>query len=184
MEQKTKSESGNFFEELIDWLSSLLVTFLIMLLIFTFIMRVVRVNGDSMNMTLFNGDGLIAVRIYGTPDNGDIIVANSESLGEAIVKRVIATEGQTVDIDFETGSVYVDGELLSESYITNPTINDERGHQYPVTVPENCVFVMGDNRQNSLDSRSSRVGFVKESDIIGKAVLRVFPFSSFGGLYD
>ena len=114
--------------------------------------------------------------------NGDIVIVNNDNpaLEKVIVKRVIATEGQTVDIDFDSGEVKVDGKVLQEDYINNLTLLDEGGHNYPVTVPENCVFVMGDNRMNSTDSRSPLVGFVPEDEILGKVSLRIFPFSRFG----
>ena len=132
--------------------------------------------------TLVDKDRLIVSYLFYTPKNGDIVIVNNDNpaLEKVIVKRVIATEGQTVDIDFDNGEVKVDGKVLQEDYINNLTLLDEGGHSYPVTVPENCVFVMGDNRQNSLDSRDSRVGFVPEDEILGKVSLRIFPFSRFG----
>ena len=132
--------------------------------------------------TLVDKDRLIVSYLFYTPKNGDIVIVNNDNpaLEKVIVKRVIATEGQTVDIDFDSGEVKVDGKVLQEDYINNLTLLDEGGHNYPVTVPENCVFVMGDNRMNSLDSRDSRVGFVPEEEILGKVSLRIFPFSRFG----
>ena len=106
---------------------------------------------------------------------GDIVVARKEGFSsEPIVKRVIATEGQTVDIDFSTGSVYVDGELLEETYIKEPTYDDE-GLAFPVTVEEGCIFVMGDNRNASDDSRNPRLGIVDERYVLGKAVFLLLP---------
>ena len=101
-------------------------------------------------------------------------------MNEVIVKRIIAHGGQTVDIDFNTGVVTVDGVILDEPYLGSQTHLDELGHNYPVRVPEGKYFVMGDNRMNSRDSRDAIVGFVDREDILGKAVLRLFPFNSFG----
>lgn len=178
-----KSESAkktSFIDELLDWLKSLAVTFIFVVLIFTFVCRTAAVSGESMSNTLHDKDFLILRSIFYQPQNGDIIAANCEGLNEVIVKRIIACEGQTVDIDFQTGSVYVDGVLLDEPYIKNPTINDEGAFDYPITVPEGKYFAMGDNRQGSRDSRDPAVKFIDREDILGKVVLRVFPFEKFG----
>lgn len=169
-------------EDLFEWVETLVVAFFAVILFFTFIFRLAAVNGESMLPTLVDKDRLIVSYIGYTPKNGDIVIVNNENpaLEKVIVKRVIATGGQTVDIDFNSGIVKVDGKELEESYINNLTLLDEKGHDYPVTVPENCLFVMGDNRMNSTDSRSPLVGFVPEEDVLGKVVLRIFPFSSFG----
>ncbi len=174
------NKNNSFLDELLDWLKTLAVTFIVVILIFTFVARTARVNGHSMDYTLAHRDFLILWSLFYTPQNGDIIAANCEGLNEVIVKRIIAHEGQTVDIDFTTGTVTVDGVVLDEPYLGTQTHLDERGHVYPVTVPEGKYFVMGDNRMNSRDSRDGTVGFIDREDILGKAVLRVFPFSSFG----
>ena len=175
-------KKGTDYEEAFEWVETLLISFFVVILVFTFLLRIAEVSGDSMNPTLNNNDRLIVSYLGYTPANGDIVLVdcNNTILEEVIVKRVIATEGQTVDIDFATGTVKVDGTVLEESYINNLTQLDERGHQYPVTVPADCVFVMGDNRMDSLDSRSEVVGFVNESDVLGKVIFRYFPFNSIG----
>ena len=129
--------------------------------------------------TLTNGDFLVLWSLFYTPKQGDIISANCDGLDEVIVKRVIAVGGQTVDIDFSTGEVFVDGELLDEPYINNLTLNDEGAFDYPITVEEGYYFCMGDNRQGSKDSRHPDVGLISRDDILGKVVLRLFPNTKF-----
>lgn len=169
-----------FLDEILDWLRTLAITFIMVILIFTFVARTAKVDGKSMNNTLAHNDFLVLWSLGYQPKQGDIIAANCEGLHEVIVKRVIAVGGQTIDINFETGEVIVDGVVLDEPYIANATTNDEYGFTYPVTVPEGKYFVMGDNRQGSRDSRDGAVKFVDREDILGKVVLRVLPFDSFG----
>lgn len=180
LDEEEKKISGS--ENLFEWVETLVIAFFAVILFFTFVFRLAAVNGESMLPTLVDKDRLIVSYLFYTPKNGDIVIVNNDNpaLEKVIVKRVIATEGQTVDIDFDNGEVKVDGKVLQEDYINDLTLLDEGGHSYPVTVPENCVFVMGDNRMNSLDSRDSRVGFVPEDEILGKVSLRIFPFSRFG----
>ncbi len=175
-------KKGTDAEELFDWVETIVVAFFAVILIFTFLLRIAVVSGESMLPTLMDKDRLIVSYLFYTPKNGDIVIVdcNDPNLDKILVKRVIATEGQTIDIDFDTGEVKVDGVVLQEDYINDLTKADEGGHQYPVAVPENCVFVMGDNRMNSTDSRDARVGFVNEEDILGKVVFRIFPFSGIG----
>lgn len=145
--------------------------------------------------TLVNGDRLIISELGYTPQQGDVVIINarksyqldsaqqvveSEGLNKLIVKRIIALGGQKVDIDFNTGTVTVDDQVLQEGYINTLTTRDEGGMQFPVVVPEGYVFVLGDNRDISKDSRHPNVGFVSESEIMGKALLRVFPLDKFG----
>ncbi len=131
-----------------------------------------------MNNTLLDGDYVLLLNnvLYQNPQQGDIIVASKESFkdGEPIIKRIIATEGQTVDIDFSAGVVYVDGVALDESYTLTPT-NMKEGISFPLTVDEGCVFVMGDNRNKSKDSRSTEIGLIDRREIMGRAIFLVFP---------
>lgn len=171
---KKKEDSG---KDLYEWVQALVCSVLAVVLLFTFVIRLIGVEGHSMVPTLQEGDRLLVLNsmLYDDYKYGDIVVLRKDSfLEEPIVKRVIATAGQTVDIDFQTGSVYVDGKLLKEDYINELTFLEE-GTEFPLTVPEGCVFIMGDNRNHSSDSRDSRLGTVDSRYVIGKAVLLAFP---------
>ena len=161
-----------------SWLRTLVCVVLATVLVFTLVVRIVRVDGQSMRETLQNGDILLTVNrhLAGELKAGDIVVIKKEYFedGKPIVKRIIATEGQTVDIDFDEGVVYVDGQALEEDYIREPTYLDE-GLEFPITVPEGCLFLLGDNRNNSMDSRYPDLGPVDVRCVIGKAVVLVFP---------
>ncbi len=165
---------------LYEWLDSLVYAFLTILLVFTFAFRVVGVSGESMVPTLQNGDWLAVRAVNMTVERGDIVVITQPNeLHEPIIKRVIALGGDTVDIDFTSGTVAVNGETLSEPYIAEPT-HRQFDLTFPLTVPQGFVFAMGDNRNNSLDSRSSTIGFVDERYILGVAEFRLFPVGEWG----
>lgn len=153
-----------------------LIGLIIVLLLLVF--RVVVVCGTSMNGTLLDGDYLLLIgnTFYREPKYGDIIVASKDSFkdGEPIIKRVIATEGQTVDIDFNAGIVYVDGTALDEPYTLTPTNLDE-GIAFPLTVEEGCIFVLGDNRNGSRDSRYPGIGLIDKREVLGKAIFLWLP---------
>ena len=175
---------------------SVIMSVFAVILVFGYVFHISTVNGDSMLPTLKSGDRLVlSSGLLYKPETGDIVVIDSrkagaisedgkilqkDGLGVNIVKRVIASSGQKIDIDFETGDVTVDGKLLSEKYISGPTTRDELAFTYPLEIPEGYVFVMGDNRELSMDSRHPSVGLVPEDEIIGKVLLRVYPFGSFG----
>lgn len=143
------------------------------MLIFTFGFRVSGIEGTSMLPTLEDGDRVVLTAYDGNPQKGQVIISvQPNAFGKPVVKRIIATENQTVDIDFTEGKVYVDGILLSEPYINNLTINSD-DVAFPVTVPEGHVFVMGDNRQGSTDSRSTKIGFIDENYILGVVKYRM-----------
>ncbi len=167
-----------FQKSIITYLHDLVILLASVLLIFSFLFRVVVVSGPSMNNTLLDGDWLLLIgnTLYNKPKTGDIVVASKDSFknGEPIIKRIIATEGQLVDIDFNAGIVYVDGVALDEPYTLTPTTTME-GVSFPITVDDGCVFVMGDNRINSKDSRSNEIGLIDTREILGKAVFLLFP---------
>lgn len=149
---------------------------LICVLLFSFFIRLVGVVGSSMVPTLHDGDFLITSRLFYTPQQGDVVVLRKDTFdSRAIVKRVIALEGQTVDIDFDAGVVYVDGVALQEDYVNAPTLRrlDFNGE---ITVPEGCIFVLGDNRNESADSRSQYLGCVDTRYVIGRALVVLLPF--------
>ena len=177
--QETQEVSPEMEEgrDLYEWAQALVCSVLAVVLLFTFVIRLIGVDGHSMVPTLQDGDRLLVLNAMLDNDYeyGDIVVLRKDTfLEEPIVKRVIATEGQTVDIDFVSGAVYVDGELLEEDYINEPTYVEE-GTEFPLTVPEGSIFVMGDNRNHSSDSRSSDLGTVDTRYVIGKAVFLLFP---------
>lgn len=163
--------------EAYDWLRSCVECVLVIVLVFTFAVRMMGVQGPSMRQTLQQGDRLLVVNapLAGEYRRGDIVIARKDTFSDdPIVKRVIAVGGQTVDIDFSEGVVYVDGEALEEDYINDRTYTYE-GTDFPLTVPEGSVFLMGDNRNMSTDSREPRIGTVDTRYLIGKAVFLLFP---------
>ena len=162
-----------------DWVYLLAAVLVVFLIFF----RVIVVSGDSMYKTLWDGDYLLLLSnvFYQEPQPGDIIVVSKKSFdnGSPIVKRVIAVEGQTVDIDFDAGIVYVDGIALDEPYINNLTINPE-GMVFPLTVEKGCIFALGDNRQVSRDSRDPAIGQIDKREVLGKALFLMLPGTSHG----
>ena len=170
---------------LYEWLQSLVPMFLIVLVLLTFVGRTIGVQHDSMNPTLFDGDRMIVRSIFYTPARGDIIIFSKQYFqdGAAVVKRVIALAGDTVDINTQTGVVYVRhaGQQyaftpLYEPFTSGPT-HIAGDMVYPFTVPEGHVFVIGDNRGNSTDSRHTCIGAVDEREIIGQVVAVFLPFN-------
>ena len=173
-EKRTEQRGRGAYE----WVQTLVCSVLAVVLVFTFAVRGFWVDGQSMRETLQNGDLLLILNdhLCGGYQPGDIVVLRKASFrdGKPLVKRVIATEGQTVDIDFEAGIVYVDGEALEEDYIREPTWTPE-GLEFPVTVPEEHIFVLGDNRNNSSDSRHKDLGPIDIRMVTGKAVFLLVP---------
>ena len=183
-EEKTVEKPS---DDLFYWLNALTTALVVLVLVFTFFGRLTRVDGNSMDYTLQNNELLLVWSLGYTPQQGDIVVLNKTTAthldGVAIVKRVIAVGGQTVDIDYATSTVYVDGEPLNEPYIWEPMVDiyGGRGSTH-IEVPEGSIFVMGDNRNGSDDSRDNLIGTIDEDYVLGKAVFSIFPFSKFGPL--
>lgn len=180
-----EKEPRSWQQNVLLYVHDLMCMLLLMMLLFLVVFRVILVTGDSMFTTLWDGDYLLLVSelFCGDPEPGDIVVISKQSFdnGSPIVKRVIATQGQTVDIDFESGTVYVDGQALREPYIHNETTNEE-GTVFPLTVAENCIFVLGDNRAVSLDSRSPQIGQIDRREVLGKALCLMIPGTHHGQL--
>ena len=166
--------------ETYDWIQCLLVALIICVLIFMFCVRVIDVIGASMNPTLYNGEKMLVSGLFYKPKVGDVVVFKKDEYdpNKLLVKRVVAVEGQEINMDFENGIVYIDGVAIAEDYISEPTYNklDFIG---PKTVPEGCVFVLGDNRNASIDSRKSEIGMLDNRLILGKAYCVVYPVSQF-----
>lgn len=179
------AEKGSATKNLLLYIHDFVYLLAGVLLLLMLCFRVVVVSGPSMYDTLVDGDYLLLLGnvFYQDPQQGDIIVVSKDSFedGEPIIKRVIATEGQTVDIDFEAGIVYVDGVALEEDYTYTPTTLQE-GMTFPLVVEENCVFVMGDNRNRSSDSRNPQIGQIDEREIIGKAIFLLLPGTDDGNV--
>ena len=167
---------------LFDLVSIIATSAIAVAVVFLFVFRTVGVVGRSMNPTLQWGDRIVLSAFDFEPKQGEIVVtcqpAKSEIIEDTLVKRVIATEGQTVDIDFAEGVVYVDGVALDEPYTSEPT-TDREDFVGPVTVPEGYIFVMGDNRNASTDSRSNLVGMIRKEYVMGKSLFRIVPFGDF-----
>lgn len=171
--QEPEAHAGlSFLYDVVDSLKGAIIAAFI---VFCLVFRVVGVEGDSMVPTLHDGEWVAISGLSLSIDRGDIIISTQPwERNVPIVKRVIAVGGDTVDIDFAAGNVYVNGEVLNEPYINSPTTF---GYdvEFPITVPDGCVFVMGDNRGESLDSRSSKIGFIDERYILGEVYFRLYP---------
>ncbi len=176
--------------DILDIAESVCTSVFVVLLVFAFLLRPVTVDGSSMNPTLYHEDELLMTELFYTPKTGDVVIidgahahvfADGQSgeviekpgMGIRLVKRVIALAGQTVDIDFSAGIVKVDGMQLHEDYIAALTTRNDAAFTYPLTIPEGYIFVMGDNRNNSSDSRNPDVGLVSEDDVLGHVIFRI-----------
>lgn len=176
-QETANKKSSSWIKSVLFYLHDLLYL-LAAFVVLSLVVRVVVVSGTSMNDTLKDGDFLLVLSnvFYTEPKQGDVIVASKDSFdnGAPIVKRVIATEGQTVDIDFKAGIVYVDGAALIEPYVRTATTLQE-GMKFPLVVDEGCVFVLGDNRNGSKDSRYPGIGLINKHEIIGKVFFLFLP---------
>lgn len=191
-------KSAKISKELFDWVETIAVALITVVIIFTFFFRIATIVGPSMQNTLYSGERVVISNLFYEPEFGDIVVVsrntnnavNSNS-NDPIIKRVIATEGQYVDIDFVKGKVYVGDSLnnmqeLAEPYVKTPT-NRMYDVEFPLYVKEGYIFVFGDNRNDSVDSRSSTIGeggLIDKRYVLGKAIYRIWPFESIGGLYE
>ena len=190
--ENKKETKKSFASSIFEWLDVVVASVVVVVILFTFVFRMVAIDGDSMNNTLLDGERVIITNMFYKPERGDIVVISRNmenssvegSYEEPIIKRVIATEGDMVDIDFENGIVYVNNEALKEDYIKEPTYR-KADVKFPLVVKENCVFVLGDNRNDSKDSRTTQIGdngLIDVKYILGHAVFRVFPLNKFGGI--
>lgn len=168
-------------KETYDWIQCLIVALIICVILFIFFIRIIDVSGTSMNPTLLNGDKMLVSDLFYRPKAGDVVVFKTDNYDpdKALVKRIIATEGQEINIDFENGIVYVNGDPIQEDYI-NELTNTKLDFIGPQTVPEGCVFVMGDNRNASTDSRKKEIGMVDERMILGRVYCVIFPLTELG----
>lgn len=178
-QKKAHSESVlNRKQAILSDLYDLLRILAVIMILYMLFFRRVVVSGPSMYDTLKDGDQLLLLSstVYTNPRQGDVVVASKKAYddGKFIIKRIVAAEGQTVDIDFAEGVVYVDGIALDEEYTYTATTREE-GVSFPLTVPDGCFFVMGDNRDSSMDSRSPQIGFIDEREIVGKAIFLLWP---------
>ena len=182
--KKSEKKKGGFHLSVYDMVSIIMSSFIIIAFVFTFAFRLVGVEGESMTNTLQDNDWLLTVNKE-SYERGDIVVITEPNyFDEPLIKRVIAKGGETVNIDFTTGTVYVDGVALQEPYTREdfilPKLDDI---EFPYTVPEGHIFCMGDNRNGSTDSRSNLIGPLDERYVLGKAVIRILPFGDFD-IYD
>lgn len=185
-----KAQPARVLDEVYEWAEAVCFSLTLIVILFTFIFRIVGVQGVSMKNTLNPEavseqqtiDRLIISPLWYTPHQRDIVVLSTGAFPQPIIKRVIAVGGQTVDIDFQRHIVMVNGRPITENYISTPT-SLQGNMTFPVTVPKGYVFVMGDNRNQSHDSRWKDIGLVDERHILGKAVFRIFPLNQIGILH-
>lgn len=168
--------AGALTQSCYDILQNLILSITVVMILLTFVFRLVNVDGQSMMDTLFDKDRVFVTNLFYEPECGDVVViSHGQNLYKPIIKRVIATERQSLSIDFATGTVAVDGAILDEPYIKESPFKAGDA-EIPEIIPEGMVFVMGDNRNHSTDSRSTTVGLINEDDIIGKAQYVLYPF--------
>lgn len=179
-----EDDEGGGLQSCFEWLQAIISAVVIVVLLLTFVFRLVDVDGLSMFETLHDHDKVFVTSLLYEPQPGDIVViSHGQEYKDPIIKRVIATEGQSIQIDYDKGQVIVDGVIIDEPYLSEAMeYKAVFDNPIPDIVPEGMIFVMGDNRNNSLDSRSQRVGLIHKDDIIGKAQAVVFPFSNFKSL--
>ena len=184
---KENENTVGLSEFVFEMAGAVFTALIVVLLILTFFVRQVTVSGNSMTDTLQDQDRLLVTNFMYTPQNGDIIIISHGNIySDPIIKRVIAVGGQRLDINYDTNEVIVDGVVQYEPYIKGKTrqlSNSTSLEEYGNIIPEGYIFVMGDNREGSLDSRSKDIGLIPVSNVIGKAQLRIIPFDTFGSVY-
>jgi len=202
MEQKTSFKAKTaraILSELYDWSESIIAALVAVIMVLTFVVRATVVDGNSMLPTLTDSQFLALSRIYGSLQHNDIVVIYAKNIeaergvfGKPIIKRIVGLPGDTINIDFDEGVVYRNGEALpqevsdgfihEDGHLINDYTKRRLSMEGEVAVPENSVFVMGDNRNDSLDSRDSAVGMVDMNYIVGKVLFRLTPFNKFGAV--
>ena len=182
-----KEDTAGWAGDLFTWLQALTFALMIIMIVFTFFARIIGVDGHSMEPTLQDRDMLLLQCAGYEPRQGDVVVLHKSfsTTGEPIVKRVIAVGGQSVHIDYDTSTVYVDGEPVDDSYLGEPMVQPGSSTMQGTDwdIPEGSVFVMGDNRNNSSDSREESLGPVENQYVLGRALVVLFPFSHFGSIH-
>jgi len=183
--ETARKPGQNFHAWALDWIETIVMAFAIVTVVFTFAARVVTVDGASMEPNYYDGDRVLVTSLAGEAKQGDVVII-VHALDETLIKRVVATEGQVVDFDKDLGELMVDGQLVKgDVYGTRNGITFVNEHSadsmaFPQTVPEGCVFVLGDHRDDSTDSRKISVGMVDRRNILGRVVFNLFPLSKIG----
>ncbi|MER2151587.1 MAG: signal peptidase I [Candidatus Limivicinus sp.] len=180
-EEEKAEKEASVRVDLYEWIQSLMTALVICMAVFIFCVRTIDVSGSSMFPTLHDGDKMLVSNLLYKPKAGDIVVFKTDNYDpeRALVKRVIATEGQEISIDFDRGVVYIDGLPVEEDYIAELT-KTKLDFIGPQTVPEGCIFVMGDNRNASTDSRKKEIGMVDNRMLLGRAYYVLFPVNDMG----
>ena len=183
-EKIAQQQSVNMKKEIFEWIQAIVIALVIALLIRSYVFSLIKVNGHSMQPTLYHNERLVVTKLMYTPSQGDIIILDPPAHQQGpYVKRIMAVEGQTIDIDYNNGKIYVDGVELQEDYIKE-RISSRGNIALPMKVPENTAFVLGDNRNNSRDSRYKDIGVIPYENIIGKVTVRIWPLDRLGSVYN